>query len=108
MNIPRNPAVNGVCDADFLELVDDPVTQQTVKNCLQIIVRNTITYKNASPPRNRAFIPQRHVKYVEDIIFTIYKGNLGMPRRGVIQKISDIGQASSYVQSNNCLHYRIW
>ena len=33
----RNPSANGVCDAAFLELGKDPVSQQTVTNCLKMI-----------------------------------------------------------------------
>ena len=43
-----------------------------------------------SPTINQAFLLQRQVKYVEDIIVTIGTSNLGMSRREVIQTILDI------------------
>ena len=39
--------------------------------------------------------------------FTRDKGNLGMSIREAIKKISDIGQACSYVQAENHLDYLI-
>ena len=104
----RNPAVNVLCDAACLELGKDTAPQMAVANCLQSIVRKPITYKNAFPPRNQAFISRRQVKYVQYIIVTRDTSNLGMSRREVIHTISDIGQASYYVQAENHLYYLIW
>ena len=72
-------------------------------NYLQRIGSKPITYKNASPPRNWALLSQRQVKYVEYVIVTRYMSNLGVSRREVIQKISDIGQVSYYYQAENHL-----
>ena len=74
-----------------------------MENCLQRIGNKAITNENAYSPRQGALISQRQVKYVEDIIVTRDTENLGMSRSEVIQKISDIGQASSYVQAENHL-----
>ena len=59
----RNPAVNGVCD-------EYPVTLMKVKNGLQRIGSNPITFENAFPPRKQALLLQSQIKYVEDIIVT--------------------------------------
>ena len=75
-----NPLVNGVCDADCLELDLYPVTKQTVKDCLQNICRKKITYDNFFLPIKQALIPQSQIKHVEDIIFTRDTANLGMSR----------------------------
>ena len=104
----RNPAVNGVFDAAYLELGEDTDPQRTVANFLQSIGRKTITYKNAFPPRKGALLSQIQVKYAEYIIVTRDTADLGMSRREVIQTISDIGQASSYFQSENHLDCLIW
>ena len=48
-------------------------------------------------------LSQRQEKYVEDISVTRDMEKLGMSRREVIYMISDIGQASSYVQAENHL-----
>ena len=50
MDRGRNPVVNGVCEADFLELVEDPVPRKTVTNFLQRTDSKPITYENAFPP----------------------------------------------------------
>ena len=94
-----NPVFNGFCDEDFWGLGKDPVPRQTVTNCLKRIGRNSITYKNALPPRKRALLLQRQVKHVEDIFFTRDTATLGMSRREVVQIISYIVQASSYFQA---------
>ena len=60
----RNQEVNGVCNADCLELGDDPVPQQTLTNCFQSIVSKPITYNNDFPPRKQSLIFQRQVNYV--------------------------------------------
>ena len=70
---------------------------------LQSIGIISITFKNSFPPVNQALLSHNQVNYVEDIIVTRDTANLGMSRRGVIQTISDIGQASSYVQAYNHL-----
>ena len=80
----------------------------TVTNCLQRIGRRPITFENFSPPGNQALLSHNKVKYVEDIIVTLDTNNLGMSRWEVIQTISDIGQASYYVQAENHLDYLIW
>ena len=74
----RNLAVNVVCDAACLELVENPVTQQTVTNFLQRIDSKPITYKNASLQRNKALLSQRKVDHVEYIIVTRDTENFGM------------------------------
>ena len=103
-----NSGVKRVCDETCLELGKDTVPQQTVTNSLQRIVSKPIAYKNAFPPRKQALLLQRQLKCVEDIIVTRYMANLGVTRREVIQTISDIGQASSFVQDVNHLDYLIW
>ena len=108
MDRQRNPEVNRVCDAYFLELGDDIFPRQTVTNCLQRIGSKLITYENASPLRNQALLSQIQVRYVEYIIITSDTAKLGISRREVIQTISDIGQAYYYVQSENHLYYIIW
>ena len=50
---------------------------------------------------------QRQVKYVEDTLFTRDTDNLGISRKEMIQAISDIVQASYYVQAENHLGYLI-
>ena len=52
-------------------------------------------------------LSQRQVKYVEDIIVTIDTTNLDMSRRELIQTMSDIGHACSYVQADNHLDYLV-
>ena len=99
----RNPAVNKVYDAACLELGEDPVPQMTVANFFQSIGSKPIKFENTSPLRNQTLLLQRQVKYVEDIIFTRDMANLGMSMKEVIKNISDIGQESSYVQSENHL-----
>ena len=84
----RNPSVNGVFDADCLELGEDPVPGQIVTNNLQRIGSKPITYNNTYPPINWALLLQRQLNYVEDIIVTRYTENLGMSTREVIQTIS--------------------
>ena len=48
-------------------------------------------------------LSHNQVKYIEDILVTRDTVNLGMLRLEVIQKISHIAQASSYVQADNHL-----
>ena len=85
----------------------DPVPWQTVTNCLQIVDGNPITYENAFPPRKQEFLLQRQVKYVGSIIVTRDTTNLGVSSWELIQTISDIRQASSYVQADNDLYWLI-
>ena len=91
LEIWRNPAVNRFFN-------EDPVPQMTVPIFLQRIGSKPIKFYNASPLRNKALLPQRQVKYVEDIIVTGDTANLGMSRKEVIKMISGIRQASYYVQ----------
>ena len=68
----------------------------------------TITYHNTFPVIYRVLVLEIQVKYIEDIFVTRDTANLGMSRNEVIQVISDIGQANSYVQEENHLYYLIW
>ena len=86
---------------------EDLVTRTKVNNCLQRIGSDTITFENAPSLRKQELLFQRQVKYVEDIIITRDTANLGISRQEVIHMISDIGQASSYVQAENQLDYFI-
>ena len=88
-----------MCDASCLESGKNLVPHITVVNCLKNIGSKPITYNNALPPINQALILQSQVKYVEDIFVTRDTSTIGMSRRGVIQTISDIGKACSYVQA---------
>ena len=81
MKRQRNTVVNRVCDAACLELGEDPVPQQTVNNVLQRIISKPIIYKNSFPPIKQAFVFQRKVRHVEDIIVTRDTTNLGKSRR---------------------------
>ena len=96
-----------MCDTACLDLGEYHVPQKIVTNCLQSIGNKSITYKNASPQRKQAFPSQRQVIYVEDIIVTRDTTNFGISNREVIQTTLDIGQACSYVQSENKLYYLI-
>ena len=71
---------------------------------LKIIGRKPITYKNDSPMSKRVFLSQRQVKYVESMYITRDTEIFGMPRKEVIQLISDIGQESYYFQTDNQLY----
>ena len=68
-----------------------------------MIDRKLITYDNAFPRKKRKFLSERKVKYVEDIIVKKDTSNLGMSRKEVIQVISELGQAKSFVQAENHL-----
>ena len=57
-----------MCAEACLGLGEDPVPQMTVENCLKIIGSKPIMFENASPLIKQAFLSQRQVKYVEDII----------------------------------------
>ena len=72
-----------------------------------MIGRNPIKYQNSFPLIKWALLSQRQLKYVEDIIVTIYTANFGVERKETIQVISDIGQANTYVQEYNQLDYLI-
>ena len=80
----------------------------TVTNSLQSIGSKPIIFENSFPLRKQSLISQRQVKYVEDIIVTIYMANLGISRKEVIQTISGIEQEIPYVQAENHLNCRIW
>ena len=45
---------------------------------------------------------------MEDIIVKRDTANLGVSRKELIQVISELGQATLFVQSENHLDYRIW
>ena len=83
------------------------VPKQTVFNVLQRIGRKPITYDNVFPDKKRALISNMQVKYVEDIIIKRDTANLGMSRKEVIQVISELGQAKSFVQAENNFDYLI-
>ena len=99
MEIMRNPTVDVVCDEGDLELGEDPVPQTTVACCLKRIGGKPITYDNAFPLSYWVFLLEIQVKYIEHIVITRNTKNLGMSRKEVIQVISDIGQASYYLQA---------
>ena len=86
----------------------DPVPKQTVFNVLRRIGRKPITYDNVFPVKNRVLLSEIQVKYVEDIIIKRDTENIGMSRKEVIQFISELVQAKSFVQAENQLDYRIW
>ena len=58
-----------------------------VANCFKIIFSNYSTYNNDFPMRERAMLPQRQIKYVEDMIVIIDTAKIGMARKEVIQVI---------------------
>ena len=88
----RYPYLGGQCNEACLELGLDPVPKQTVFNVLRRIGRKPITYENVFPDKKRALLSNFQVKYVEDIIIKIDTANLGMPRKELIQVISELGQ----------------
>ena len=75
-----------------LGLGEDPFLLITVSNCLKRIGRKPIKYYNYFPMRHQLLLSEREVKYVEYIIVTRYRENLGMSNKEVIQVISDIQQ----------------
>ena len=85
----------------------DPVPKQTILNVLQRIGRKRITYENAFPRNNRAFLSEIQIKYVADIIVKRELENLGTQRKEVIQVISDLSQAKYFAQAKNHLEYLI-
>ena len=97
----RYPYLIGQCGEACLGLGLDPVRKQTVFNVLRRIDRKPITYENVFPDKNRALLSNFQVKYVEDIIIKRDTENLGIPRKEVIQVISELGQGKSFVQSEN-------
>ena len=99
----QDPYLRGQCDVDCLELGLDRVPKQTVYNFLQRIGRKPITYDNVFPDKKSAFLSNSQVKYVKDIIIKRDTANLGMSRKEVIQVISELGQAKSFVQAENHL-----
>ena len=90
-----------------MELLFDPVPKKMVLNVLQRVLGKPIKYENAFPMKKRALLPERQVKYVEDIIVKRETENLGMSRKEVIQVISELCQAKSSVQAENHLDYLI-
>ena len=72
------PAVRGKYYEASLELSFDTVPKKTLLIFLQRIVRNPITYENAFPMKNREFLPEKQVNYVEDIIVKRDTENLRM------------------------------
>ena len=62
-----------------------------------------ITYKNDFLMKKRVFPSYRQVKYVGDIIIKRDTADLGLSRKEVIQVVSYIGQANSFVQADNHL-----
>ena len=107
LEILSNPTVDGVCDEEDLELGKDPFPKTTVANCLKRIGSKKITYENSFPLRYQALILERQVKYVEDIVIIRDTANLGMPRKEVIQVISDTGKEIFNAQADNHLDYLI-
>ena len=98
-----DPSLRGQCDVACLELGLDRFPKQTVYNVLRRIGRNPITYENVFPDKKRALLSNLQVKYVEDIIIKRDTVSLGMPRKEVIQVISELGQAKLFVQAENHL-----
>ena len=84
------PYLRGKCDEDWLELVLDPVTKQTVFNVLRRIGRNSITCENVFPVKKISFLSEKQVKYVEDVIIRRDTANLGILRKELIQVISEL------------------
>ena len=103
----RYPYLRGQCDESCLEFGFDPVPKQTVFNVLRRIDRNPITYENVFPVKKISLLPEKKVKYVEDIIIKSDTSNLGMSRKEVIQVISELSQAKLFVQAENHLNYLI-
>ena len=101
----RYLVVRGQCDEACLELHFDPVPKKIVFTVLQRIGRKPITYETVLPNKKRVFLPERRVKYVEDIIVKRDTSNLGISRKEVIQVISYIRQTKSFVQAENHLDY---
>ena len=96
--------VNGVSDEACLGLSKYPVPWSTVVNCLKGIGNKPIEKNNAFLMSKKALLSKRQVKYIEDIIVTRDRSNLGMSRKEMIQEKLEIGQASSYVQAENLLN----
>ena len=99
----RYPFLRGHCDESCLELGLDIVTKQKICNVLQRIGRNPITYENYFPRNKRALKSENQVNYVEDIIVKRDTANLGISRKELIQVISKLVQAKSFVQAENNL-----
>ena len=104
----RDPSLIGKCGVACLELGLDRVPNQTVFNVLHRIGRKPITYDNFFPDKKRSLLSNLQVKYVEDIIIKRDTADLMMLRKEMIQVISEIGQAKSFVQAENHLDYLIW
>ena len=89
----RNPVVSLVC-------YEDLVPQMIVTNCLQRIGSRPIIFQNSFPLVNQDLLSHNQLKYIEYIIVTRDTANLGMSNWQVIQTISYIVQASSYIQAD--------
>ena len=57
--------------------------------------------------KNTTLISEMQVNYVKNSIVKRYTVNLMMPRKYLIQVISDIGQAKLFIQAYNNLDYLI-
>ena len=90
-----------------LDLGIDQVPRKTIFNVLRRIGRKPITYENFFPDNNRALLSNLQVKCVEDIIIKRDTAKLVMSRKELIQVISELGQAKSFVQEENHLDYLI-
>ena len=63
-------------------------------NCLKSIGRKPITYENDFLLIYWAFLSERQLKYVEDIVVTRDTAKLGMSRKDAMQVILDTGQGN--------------
>ena len=102
------PYLKGQCDEACLYLGLDPVPKQTVFNVLRMIGRKPITYENSFTEKKRSLLSNSQVKYVEDIIIKRDTSKLGVSRKELIQCVSELGQAKSFVQVENHLDCLIW
>ena len=100
----RYPSLRGQCDETCLELGLDPVPKQTVFNVLRRIGRKPIAYENIFHVKKISLISDSQVKYGEDLVIKSDAENLRMSRKEVIQVISELDQAKSFVQAENHLH----
>ena len=66
-------------------------------NYYKSIGRKPIIYENAFPMRYQVLLPEMQLNCVEDIVVTRDTLDLVMSRKEVIQGLSYIGQANSYV-----------
>ena len=91
----KYPYLKGQCDEACLELGLDPVP--ILINVLHRIGRKPIKYDNDFPRKNRAFLSENQVNYVEDIIVKRYTEKHVMSTKEVIQIIAELVQAKSLV-----------